>query len=167
LHTALLQPGSLTLLLSPTLRQSGELFRDKFMRLYTALGRPVAATQETQLTLLGHRRLEVAQGLRGRDVLLKELQNFRVKITASANETFGAWREGEHDDLVFACAIGCWVGEHAWAGAWDWKPHPGARSEMSKLPPELLDPGRGADPRDDDDAPGGGGIVDWSRPPWV
>src|SRR5262249_31641140 len=34
LWTALCRPGSLTLLLSPTLRQSGELFRDKLLRLY-------------------------------------------------------------------------------------------------------------------------------------
>jgi hypothetical protein len=51
LHTALLVPGSLTLLLSPTQRQSGELFRDKVLRLYNALGRPLPTTQETQLTL--------------------------------------------------------------------------------------------------------------------
>src|SRR4051812_34325154 len=36
LSTALTMPGSLTLLLSPTLRQSGELFRDKVCRLYEA-----------------------------------------------------------------------------------------------------------------------------------
>jgi hypothetical protein len=48
---ALLQPPALVLLLSPSLRQSGELFRDKVMRLFNALGRPVAATQETQLTM--------------------------------------------------------------------------------------------------------------------
>ncbi len=51
LQTAFLRPGSLTLLLSPTLRQSGELFRDKLMRVYEALGRPVPAASETQLTL--------------------------------------------------------------------------------------------------------------------
>ncbi len=48
---ALLRPGSLTLLLSPTLRQSGELFRDKVMRLFQLLGSPMATTQETQLTV--------------------------------------------------------------------------------------------------------------------
>ena len=50
LQAALLEP-SLVLLLSPTLRQSGELFRDKLMRLYDALGRPVPAQQQTALTL--------------------------------------------------------------------------------------------------------------------
>jgi hypothetical protein len=59
LQTALLQPGSLILLLSPTLRQSGELFKDKVMRLYEANGRPVKAAQETalQLTLTNGSRI--------------------------------------------------------------------------------------------------------------
>ena len=51
LKAALLEPGSLVLLLSPTLRQSGELFRDKVVRLFDALGRPVPATQESALTM--------------------------------------------------------------------------------------------------------------------
>lgn len=58
LREALLRPGSLVLLLSPTLRQSGELFRDKVRRLYTDLGRPVAAVQESQL------QMELANGSR-------------------------------------------------------------------------------------------------------
>jgi hypothetical protein len=48
---ALLNPGSLTLLLSPTLRQSGELFRQHVLPLYSALGRPLPATQESALTM--------------------------------------------------------------------------------------------------------------------
>jgi hypothetical protein len=58
LRQALLFPGSLVLLLSPTLRQSGELFRDKFLRLYDALGRPERATARTALSL------ELANGSR-------------------------------------------------------------------------------------------------------
>jgi hypothetical protein len=50
-QTALLMPGSLTLLLSPTERQSGELFRDKVKRLYNGLGRPVGTAAETALTM--------------------------------------------------------------------------------------------------------------------
>ena len=58
LREALLHPPALVLLLSPTLRQSGELFRDKVRRLYNGLGWPVAAVQETQLTM------ELANGSR-------------------------------------------------------------------------------------------------------
>jgi hypothetical protein len=51
LRTALLRPGSLTLLVSPSLRQSSELFSDKVMRLFNGLGRPVPAARETALAL--------------------------------------------------------------------------------------------------------------------
>jgi hypothetical protein len=51
LQVALLEPASLVLLLSPTQRQSGELFRDKVLRLYQALRRPVPTVQESALTM--------------------------------------------------------------------------------------------------------------------
>jgi Terminase large subunit, T4likevirus-type, N-terminal len=49
-HTALYHPGSLTLMVSPTQRQSGELFR-KALAVYRALGRPVDAESESALQL--------------------------------------------------------------------------------------------------------------------
>jgi hypothetical protein len=58
LRTALLVPGSLTLILSPTLRQSGELFRQKLLRLWRKLGSPLAARPPTALAL------ELANGSR-------------------------------------------------------------------------------------------------------
>jgi hypothetical protein len=58
LREALLNPPALVLLLSPTQRQSGELFRDKVKRLYSDLGRPVPTSQESQLTM------ELANGSR-------------------------------------------------------------------------------------------------------
>jgi hypothetical protein len=46
-------------------------------------------------------------------LLKKELQNFRVKITKSANEHYGPdVREGGHDDKVLATAVGLWHAEH-------------------------------------------------------
>lgn len=67
LHTALLMPNSLILLLSPTLRQSGELFRDKFLRLYKATGRTLKSVQETalQLTLSNGSRIVSLPGDEG------------------------------------------------------------------------------------------------------
>lgn len=50
LHTALYDAGSLTLLLSPSIRQSSELFK-KIAGFYRQLGRPVTSVQETALTL--------------------------------------------------------------------------------------------------------------------
>ena len=42
---------------------------------------------------------------------MRDLETFRVKVTAAANETFGAWREGQHDDLVLAVGIAAWQAE--------------------------------------------------------
>lgn len=50
LHTALYQEGSLTLMVSPSMRQSGELFK-KSLAIYRALGRPVDAESESALQL--------------------------------------------------------------------------------------------------------------------
>ncbi len=49
-HTALYTPGALVLMLSPSLRQSGELFK-KAVGIYQALGRPIPAASETALSL--------------------------------------------------------------------------------------------------------------------
>jgi hypothetical protein len=57
LHTALVRPRSPVLLLSPSTRQSGELFR-KVMDLFNALGRPLAVVAESAL------RVEFANGSR-------------------------------------------------------------------------------------------------------
>ncbi len=58
LREALLFPPALVLICSPTLRQSGEIFRDKVLRMYRGLGKPVPATSTTALTL------ELANGSR-------------------------------------------------------------------------------------------------------
>jgi hypothetical protein len=57
LHTALFKPGALVLLLSPTHRQSAEIFR-KVIAAYDALGRPMPANSRTQ------QRLELRNGSR-------------------------------------------------------------------------------------------------------
>jgi hypothetical protein len=87
--------------------------------------------------LLQSRRLRIARGLREAAVLVRELENFRVKITAAAHETFGAWRDGEHDDLVLAAALACWwavrcprLGPDAFGG--------GGQSLVSQAPPGVF-----------------------------
>ena len=49
-HVAVYEPGALVLLLSPSQRQSGELFK-KVLATYKALGRPIASEAESALTL--------------------------------------------------------------------------------------------------------------------
>ena len=61
--------------------------------------------------LLQTARLKIVSSLRYAELLRGELLNFQVKITPSANETFGAWRDGSHDDLVLALALAAWLGE--------------------------------------------------------
>jgi len=61
--------------------------------------------------IMQSRRLQIARSLPDAATLVRELQNFQVKITAAANETFGTWRDGQHDDLVLAVAMACWWAE--------------------------------------------------------
>jgi len=56
-------------------------------------------------------KLKVASALPETRTLVRELQDFQVKITEAANDTYGAWREGTHDDLVLAVALGLYVGK--------------------------------------------------------
>ena len=42
----------------------------------------------------------------------KSVVNFRQKIDpATAHDSYSAWRERDHDDLVLALALACWLGE--------------------------------------------------------
>lgn len=66
----------------------------------------VGAIQAT----LSTRRLLFARDLEFTEVLVKELETFRVKVTEDRNETFAAWRERDHDDLVLALALAVWYG---------------------------------------------------------
>jgi hypothetical protein len=57
-------------------------------------------------------RLMVARELPLADTLIQELANFKVRITPALNETYEAWRDGDHDDLVLALAMAAWFGEN-------------------------------------------------------
>ena len=61
------------------------------------------------LRLLQSKRLRIARTLPAAPVLMRELANFRVKITSARNEIFEAGR-GTKDDIVFATALGAWTG---------------------------------------------------------
>jgi hypothetical protein len=65
-------------------------------------------------TAVQYDRLTIEPGLPLEPVLSKELQQFRVKYKAGTNnETFEAWRERDHDDVVLAVAFAVWWGERA------------------------------------------------------
>lgn len=61
--------------------------------------------------LLQTGRLRIPRSLQGGDVLERELVRFRAKITLSGHDTYEAWREADHDDLVLAVALACWLNE--------------------------------------------------------
>ncbi len=67
----------------------------------------------TLVMLFQTERLKVAAGLEHAGTLVQELLNFRVKVDLrTAHDSYEAWREGVHDDLVLAVALACWHGEH-------------------------------------------------------
>lgn len=63
-------------------------------------------------------RLRVLSGLALREVFEREAAMFKVKITSSANETYEAWRERDHDDVVLAVALAVWWGEKTGDAGW-------------------------------------------------
>jgi hypothetical protein len=60
--------------------------------------------------LLQSRRL-VFSPVPQRDLLVRELENFKDKNPPASGESVESWREREHDDLVLAVALACWLGE--------------------------------------------------------
>jgi hypothetical protein len=65
--------------------------------------------------LLQSDRLRIAEELAHARTLTEELVNFRVKISLTGHDAYGAgaeWREGNHDYLVLALALACWRGEY-------------------------------------------------------
>lgn len=63
--------------------------------------------------VMQQRRLHVAEGLPLTPVLLRELANYRIKVTDAGNETFAAYRDsGTNDDIVFAAMLALWAAEN-------------------------------------------------------
>ena len=64
-----------------------------------------------QVVLQG-RRLRIAEEMELTPTLRGELEGFKAKININGGETFEAWRENVHDDLVLAAAIAVWGAEN-------------------------------------------------------
>ena len=132
---------------------SGERWKwDKETQAYHVPKRELVSVLQV---LLQKERLKIARTIPDAAVMAKELQNFKVKITASANETFGAWREGQHDDIVLAVAMAAWLGERTGAGkASDITVGPPVDVERENVPDGVFASGVG-----------GGSEARWSIPP--
>jgi hypothetical protein len=77
----------------------------------TSIHIPKTELVGTLQILLQTRRLQIARELPDAELLVHELENFKLKVVLSRDETMEAWREGPQDDLVFAAALAAWVGE--------------------------------------------------------
>lgn len=65
----------------------------------------------TAQVCLQSRRLRISPKLAEAPTLIKELEGYQVRIGAQGRESFGAWREGQHDDLLLACCLAVWGAE--------------------------------------------------------
>jgi hypothetical protein len=72
---------------------------------------PKRDVASTIAVLLQTGRLRIARGLKESEILHRELLNFRVKISLSGHDSYEAWREQEHDDLVLAVGLAAWLFE--------------------------------------------------------
>lgn len=58
--------------------------------------------------LIQNQRLIVAKGLPLVEEFVREMLAFKVKLSAAGNQSFEAWREGVHDDLVLSVCLAAW-----------------------------------------------------------
>lgn len=66
----------------------------------------------TMAVLLEQRRLLIPPSLPLADLLTRELQAFKRKMTPAGSDTYAAGREGAHDDLVLAVALAAWYRDY-------------------------------------------------------
>jgi hypothetical protein len=62
-------------------------------------------------SVLEGRRIKIARRLKEGANLMRELQTFTVKISATAHESYEALRSSDHDDLAVAVALALWWAE--------------------------------------------------------
>jgi Terminase RNaseH-like domain len=66
------------------------------------------------------KKLRIAKGVKDKDGLVNELQNYRRKTNiATGGMQFEPWRESDHDDLLFAVCLALW--------GWQQRKPPGMR----------------------------------------
>jgi hypothetical protein len=63
-------------------------------------------------------RLKIAEALEAAPLLINELANFKLKVSLeTGNESYEAWRESIHDDLVLCVGIATWYAERVYQPA--------------------------------------------------
>ena len=64
------------------------------------------------LAIYQSQRIKVAEALPLAKPLVGELTNLKLKINTAGHDSYSAWRESEHDDLVLSLALSAWYGEY-------------------------------------------------------
>lgn len=100
LHYARLNPVPVTITNGETVTRNGQYWRVPKRELVSQLQ-----------VLLQTQKFKMAESLPEASILVQELLSFRVKITDRANDIYGPWREGIHDDMVLAVALAVWWGQ--------------------------------------------------------
>jgi hypothetical protein len=147
LKVALLESPATVLLLSPTLRQSGELFRDKVLRCYQALGQPVPALRRpTQLSLElanGSRIISLPEseaGIRGYSgvslLVIDEASRVSESLYAAVRPMISV-SKGKLLALSTPFGKRGWFYE-AWTGAGDWQRISVKATECPRIDPAFL-----------------------------
>jgi len=80
------------------------------------VGVPKSILVSTMQILFQTQRIKISKALALRPKLLEELSNFKMRITKAGNDTYEAWREAIHDDIVIAVALAAWYGESTRTG---------------------------------------------------
>jgi hypothetical protein len=151
LHTALFRAGALVLLLSPSLRQSVEIFR-KVLQADDALGRPLPAASRTQL------RLELGNGSRivclpGREQTLRGFSGVRLLVLDEAaripDDLYRSVRPMLAVSQGRLVALSTPFGQrgwfyHEWAGGGPWKRIRITWRDCPRITPEFIDEERRA-----------------------
>jgi hypothetical protein len=73
--------------------------------------------------------LHIAKGLALAPVLRKEVATFKAKISLGGHDSYEAWREQDHDDLVLAVALAVWWAKRGRPGI-TWIDHYARRAEQ-------------------------------------
>src|SRR5262249_6558041 len=144
LHQALFTPGALVLLLSPSQRQSAEIFR-KVTDGFDALGRPLPATPRTQL------RLELVNGSRvlclpGREETVRSFGGVNLLVIDEAARVRDDLYRSVRPMLAVSrgrlVALSTPFGRRGWfyqewSGGGPWKPVQGTWRACPPIPPQF------------------------------
>jgi hypothetical protein len=146
LKAALLEAPALILILSPTLRQSGEFFRDKFLPLWHALGRPGGGRPPTQLALElanGSRVVSLPENEGG----IRSFSGVRLLVIDEASRVDDATYKAVRPMLAVSCgslvALSTPFGRRGWFyEAWErgegWERYRVQASECPRIDPTFL-----------------------------